>query len=431
MTISVIGTGYVGLVTGAVFADFGNKVICVDILDEKINNLKQHKIPFYEPGLKELVKKNSHEKRLEFTTSYKEAIPKSDIIFVCVGTPSNSDGTPNLEYLNQALKETVNNLTDKFTLIVIKSTVPIGAEEKIADQLGLKNGKKFEFASNPEFLKEGSAIYDAINPDRIVIGVQSEDAKKLLLDLYSDFETEIIVTDVKSAQLIKYTSNSFLATKISFANAVSRLSDQLDANVEDVLKGVGLDSRIGPSFLKPGVGYGGSCFPKDVSAFKGIFKQNGLGAELLEAVEFINKTQVDYFLNKVKDLIGDLQGKTVTLLGLAFKPNTDDIREAPSIKIIQQLISLGAKINAYDPVAMDNFKKWNASLEINFFDDPYAALENSNALLLVTEWSEFKELDFKRVKQLMKQPILIDGRNIYDPKEVKALGFSYQGIGRR
>lgn len=430
MKLAVIGTGYVGLVTGATFADFGHEVTCIDIDKQKIKSLKKNVIPFYEPGLTDIVKKNNLEGRLNFVTSYKEGLLNSDVVFICVGTPPKDDGGVNLEYLNSAIKETVLNLSDKFTLIVIKSTVPVGVEEKIADQLGLKNGSKFEFASNPEFLKEGSAVYDAQNPDRIVIGVQSDRAKEVLLELYKDFNCEVIVTDVKSAQLIKYTSNSFLATKISFANAVARLSDELGANVEDVLKGVGLDKRIGPAFLRPGVGYGGSCFPKDVFAFKDIFKEYGLGAELLEAVEFINKTQINYFLDKIKMLLGDLKGKTVTLLGLAFKPNTDDIREAPSIQISQKLTYLGAKVNAYDPVAMDNFKKWNPEIKINYFSDPYLALKGSDVLLLITEWSEFKELDLEKVKSIMKQKVIVDGRNLFDPKKVRELGFKYLGIGR-
>ncbi len=428
MTISIIGTGYVGLVTGAVFADLGHKVFCVDIDQEKIQKLEEGNVPFYEPGLEELVRRNLAQKRLIFTTSYAKAVPHSKVVFICVGTPTTENGEANLTYLFDATKETAKYLKG-YTLITIKSTVPIGVENKLQTLIEKNSTAKFEFASCPEFLKEGSAVEDAKNPDRIVIGTTSKKAADILLDLYKHFNGQRVICDLRSAQMIKYAANTMLATKISFANVIANLAEKLGADAEVVLTGMGLDKRIGRSFLYPGVGYGGSCFPKDVAAFIAIADQAGYNLDLLKAVEKINQQQINLFVDKVIKLVGPVKGKTLAVLGLSFKPNTDDIREAPSIKIIKKLIKLGAKINTYDPVAVENSKKV-LDHAVTFTTDPYLAITEAEALLLITEWNEFKELDLDKVKKLMKKPIIVDGRNIYDPAKIKSLGFIYQGIGR-
>ncbi len=427
MIISVIGTGYVGLVTGAVFADFGHTVYCVDIDAKKIESLKNAEIPFYEPGLKELVQRNVDQGRLHFTTNYAEAIPHSKTVFICVGTPPKDNGEADLKYLFAASEETAKHLSE-YTLIVIKSTVPIGVETQLQEIISQHTTAPFEFASCPEFLKEGSAVTDAIQPDRIVLGVQTDIARQLLLDVFKNFPGERLICDLRSAQMVKYASNTLLATKISFANAIAVLSEKLNTNAEVVLAGVGLDPRIGPQFLKPGVGYGGSCFPKDISAFIKIAENVGYDFELLKAVEKINAGQGTLFLKKVEDQLETLQGKTIALLGLAFKPNTDDIREAPSLKIIKALLAKGATVRAYDPLAEENTKKVFA--DISYCNSAYEAAKGADALLIVTDWNEFKELDLKKIKEGMKQPLIIDGRNIYNPQEIRTLGFTYLSTGR-
>ncbi|MBI3486272.1 UDP-glucose/GDP-mannose dehydrogenase family protein [Candidatus Daviesbacteria bacterium] len=428
MKITIIGTGYVGLVTGAIFADFGNLVTCLDIDEHKISILKEGQTPFFEPGLVDLVKKNIEQKRLFFTSSYKEALDKAEVVFICVGTPSQDNGHADLTYVKAAVEETAKNLTSK-TLIVLKSTIPVGAEEVLKKELSPDLEEKIEFASCPEFLREGSAVEDALHPDRVVIGVSNGSAKQILTELYKPFNSRIIICSLASAQLIKYVSNSFLAMKISFANLVAELCDQVEADAEIVLQAASIDKRIGRSFLYPGVGYGGSCFPKDVNAFINIYKSQGLNVKLLEAVKEINHSQISSFVKKAEQLVGNLKGKTLTILGLAFKPNTDDLRQAPSMAIIQELLKKGANLAVYDPVASDNAKKILGN-KVKFCSDVYSALENSEALLLITEWNEFKELDLVKVKSLMKSPIILDGRNIFDPEIVKSLGFKYQGIGR-
>lgn len=428
MTISIIGTGYVGLVTGAIFADLGHKVFCLDIDKQKIASLKNGEIPFYEPGLKELVKRNVDQKRLLFTTESREAIPKSKVVFICVGTPANGNGEANLSYLFSAVTEVAKHLKG-YTLIAIKSTVPIGVEVELEKLISSSATAKYEFASCPEFLKEGSAIEDAQCPDRIIIGTKSKKAADLLLDLYKHMNGQRIVCDLRSAQMIKYAANSFLATKISFANAVANLCEKSQADAEVVLRGIGLDNRIGKAFLSPGVGFGGSCFPKDIAAFIKLAEKYGHSFDLLKAVESINQQQIDLFIEKVIKLVNPIKGKTLAVLGLAFKPNTDDIREAPSIKIINKLLKMGAKINTYDPVAANNAR---VVLEnsVTFTEDPYIALKDADAMLVVTDWNEFKELDLEKARKIMKKPTIIDGRNIYDPIKIKQLGFIYQGVGR-
>lgn len=430
MVISVIGHGYVGLVTASVFADLGNTVWCVGRTKEKIEKLKKGMMPFYEPGLEELVKKNLSAGRLNFTLSYEEAIPKSDVCFICVGTPSLPSGEADLSQVFAAAKEMAKNLK-KATTIVVKSTVPVGTTKKVAQIIDkiIANETSFEIAFVPEFLREGTALSDTLHPDRIVIGTESARAQKLLLELHKPINGEFVLTDIPSAELIKYASNALLATKISFSNTMAHLCEKVGADVEKVLDGVGLDKRIGRNFLYPGVGYGGSCFPKDVKAIIAIFRKNQLSAKLFEAVEEINHLAADRFVDKVTQVLGkDLTGKTLGVLGLAFKPNTDDMREAPSIKIINALQTRGAKIRAFDPVAMPRARE--IMKDVIYCENPEETARGVDALLVITEWNEFKQLDFGKIKKLLKRPIIFDGRNIYNPQELRNLGFIYKGVGR-
>jgi len=434
MTITVIGAGYVGLVTAAVFADLGNKVYCVDVIKEKIDDLKKGKIPFFEPSLAEYVQRNIKNKRLIFTTSYSDSIPKSQTVFVCVGTPSKPDGQADLSYLFSAVEQVAKNLKD-YTLITIKSTIPIGFEDDLEKTVKKYAKSKFEFAASPEFLREGTAIEDTLHPDRIVIGTISKKAEKILLELHAPISGERLVCDIRSAQLVKYASNALLATKVSYANAIAILCEKMGADVEKVLKGVGLDKRLGRSFLYPGVGYGGSCLPKDVLAFIALSSQFDYDFSLLRSVDTINSNQVSNFLNKIKKALDtkDGQGKEFSglkfaLLGLAFKPNTDDMRDAPSVKIVERICDLGAEITAYDPEAMEKAKKILPN--IVYATNPYEAVTGKDALLIITEWPQFRELDLEKVKKLMKKAVIIDGRNIYDKDKVLAMGFKYIGVGR-
>jgi UDPglucose 6-dehydrogenase len=434
MTITVIGASYVGLVTAAVFSDLGNKVYCIDVIKEKIEGLKKGEVPFYEPSLKDYIQRNIKAKRLIFTTEYKDAIPSSQNVFVCVGTPPKPDGEADLSYLFSAVEEVAKNMS-KYTLITIKSTIPIGFEDDL-EQTVKKHAKgAFEFAASPEFLREGTAIEDTLHPDRIVIGTTSKKAEKILLELYAPISGERLICDIRSAQLIKYASNALLATKISYANALAILCEKMNADVEKVITGVGLDKRLGRSFLYPGVGYGGSCLPKDVLAFIALSSRFDYNFSLLRAVDTINNNQVSQFINKIRKLLKtrdgggkEFAGLKLAVLGLAFKPNTDDMRDAPSVKIINQLIDLGAEVTAYDPQAMDNAKK--VLPPIKYAKDPYDAVKGKDALLLLTEWPEFREMDFEKVKKLIKNPVIIDGRNIFDKEKVKSLGFKYIGVGR-
>lgn len=430
MTITIIGAGYVGLVTAAVFSELGNKVFCVDTDKKRIENLEKGIIPFYEPQLAEYLVRNLKQKRLVFTDSYEDSVPSSQTVFICVGTPPKENGEANLTYLFNAVEETAKNLK-KYALIVIKSTVPIGFESELEAIVKKHAKSKFEFAASPEFLREGTAIEDTLHPDRIVIGTNSQKAKKILLDIHAPISGERIICDMRSAQLIKYASNSFLATKISFANALSILCEKMDADVTKVVRGVGLDKRIGQSFLNPGVGYGGSCLPKDVTAFIAQASHFGYDFDLLRSTDTVNQNQIDNFIVKITNAFApknDLKNKKITILGLAFKPNTDDMREAPSVKIIQRLLELGAKISAYDPKANAAAKK--ILPQINYASDVYSALTDSEALVVVTDWLEFSEIDLTKVKKIMKTPQIIDGRNIYDPQKVREIGIKYVGIGR-
>lgn len=429
MTIAFIGHGYVGLVTAAVFADLGNTVWVVGRTPEKIAKLKEGITPFYEPGLTELVKHNLSAGRLKFTLDYKEAVSSSKIIFICVGTPSKETGEADLSAVFSAAKEIGRHLKD-YAVIVTKSTVPIGTNRKVAKIIKKLIPKKlhFDIASCPEFLKEGTAIADTSNPDRIVIGADSASAKELLLDLHKPIDGERIVTSIESAEMIKYASNALLSTKISFANAMSFICDVVGADVEVVLTGVGLDKRLGRSFLFPGVGFGGSCFPKDVKALIAIAKQHKYDFKLLSAVYEINQEARKRFVKKVIDTLGTIKGKTLGVLGLSFKPNTDDMREAPSVDIICALQAQGAIIKAFDPAAMENAKA--IFKRITYCRNPKETAKGSDALIILTEWNEFKQLDLGELKKLMKGYYIFDGRNIYDPAKVKNLGFIYKGIGR-
>ncbi len=430
MRISIIGSGYVGLVTGACFADLGNIVICADNDTKKIAALKKGIIPIYEPGLKELIIANTSKKRLKFTSNIKEAVTSSEIIFLAVGTPSLENGEADLTGIENVARNIAINMA-RYKVIVEKSTVPVetGKWVKHTIEMYNKHRVKFDVASNPEFLKEGQAINDFMHPDRIVIGVESRKARDILVSLYKPLNAPMVITDIKSAELIKHASNSFLATKISFINALSRICDKVGADVVEVAMGMGLDKRIGRAFLNAGIGYGGSCFPKDLDAFITISEKLGYSFNLLKAVREINDEQRDFFLEKVKEKLWILKDKTIGILGLSFKPNTDDIRNAPSIAIIEALKLEGAKIKVYDPCSMEKIEK-EISNGLKFCKDSYEACRDSDCLLIITEWDEFKELDFAKVKRLLRRPLIIDGRNIYDQKVMKKLGFNYVGIGR-
>ena len=434
MTITIVGAGYVGLVTAAVFSELGNKVYCVDVVKSRIDDLKKGKIPFYEPSLAEYIKKNLDEKRLFFTTKYGDCVPKSKIVFICVGTPPKTNGEADLSFLFSAVTETAKNLHG-YTLITIKSTIPIGYEDDLEQTVKKYAKEKFEFATSPEFLREGTAINDTLHPDRIVIGTDSKKAQKMLLELHAPISGERIICDIRSAQLIKYASNALLATKVSFANSIAALCEKMGADVTKVLAGVGTDKRIGHSFLYPGVGYGGSCLPKDVLAFIAQSTRFDYDFALLRAVDAINNDQVERFVNKIRQALGaeegirtNLEGFSIAILGLAFKPNTDDMRDAPSVKIINSLISLKAKITAYDPQAMANARKILPNIECA--PDIPKAIKGKDALVIITEWPQFSQLDLKDIKDLLKKPIIVDGRNIYDPKKVKEIGIKYVGIGQ-
>lgn len=430
MNISIIGSGYVGLVTGACFAELGNKVVCADNDNQKIGGLKKGIIPIYEPGLRELIIANAGKKRLKFTSSIKEAVQCSDVIFLAVGTPSLENGEADLTGIENVARNIAVNMAG-YKLIVEKSTVPVetGKWVKHTIEIHLKRKIKFDVASNPEFLKEGQAISDFMHPDRIVLGVESKRAADILAGLYKPLNAALVITDIKSAELIKHASNSFLATKISFINAISRICDRVGADVVEVALGMGLDRRIGRAFLNAGIGYGGSCFPKDLDAFINISEKLGYSFDLLKTVKEINRQQKDFFLSKIKEKLWIIKDKAIGVLGLSFKPNTDDIRNAPAIEIIEALKAEGARIKIYDPCAMDKLDG-RVKKGLKSCKDAYEVCNKSDCLLIVTEWDEFKELDFKKIRMLLKRPLIIDGRNIYDPLAMKKAGFDYIGIGR-
>jgi len=429
MEISIIGAGHVGLVTGACFADLGNRVVIMDHDRARIAQLKRGRMPFFEPGLEELVKRGMADRRIRFTASVAEAVEHGLAIFICVGTPSRPNGDADLSAVEHVCRQLAKALR-AYRLIVEKSTVPVETGEWMARLMRLAVPRKvpFDVASNPEFLREGSAIDDFLHPDRVVLGVASARAKTLLLQLYKPLKAPMLVTDVKSAELIKHASNSFLALKISFINAVAHVCDRVGANVVNVADGMGLDRRIGRAFLDAGIGYGGSCFPKDVAAFIRIAEKRGYDFQLLKAVVRVNQEQRLFFVKRVTEVLRDVRGKTIGVLGLAFKPNTDDLRDAPSLDIVRALQRDGARIRAFDPKALAQAN--GLFRGVIFCKDVYDTLRGADCLALLTEWNEFKELDLARIKKLMRQPVIVDGRNLYDPVALGRLGFRYVGIGR-
>ncbi len=433
MKITVVGGGYVGLTTGVCFAHLGHQVLIVEKIPQKVELLKSGKSPIYEPGLEELMQKNMKEGRLFFTTDLREGLEFSDVIFICVGTPQRADGSADLSQVEEVARETAK-LMRSYKLLIEKSTVPVNTHKLIKKtvQRYLKDPHiPYDVASNPEFLREGSAIEDFLNPDRIVVGIESERAKSIFEELYEDFKCPIIYTDPATSELIKHASNSFLAMKISFINMVADLCEKVGADVKLVADGMGYDKRIGRHFLNAGIGYGGSCFPKDVKAFIRMAEDYGLNFGILREVERINQERPVKFVEKVKNILWSVKEKKIGVWGLAFKPNTDDIREAPSIKIVDLLIKEGGYLSLYDPKAMENFKiLFPEGKQVKYAKDPYIAAEGASALLILTEWDEFIKVDLKRVKDLMELPILVDGRNIFEPREVKSLGFEYYAIGR-
>ena len=436
MKIAIVGSGYVGLVTGTCLADVGCEVCCVDVDEQKIAKLKRAESPIYEPGLDELLRNNIEKKRLTFTTSLASVIDEVDIVFSAVGTPPDEDGSADLRYVLEVAR-TVGRTMNHYILLVTKSTVPVGTAQKVKAAVREELQKRgldlpFDVASNPEFLKEGDAIDDFQRPDRIVVGVESQRAEELLLALYRPFVMNghpIIVTDIASAEMIKYAANAMLATRISFMNDIANLCEKVGADVNMVRRGIGSDTRIGSKFLYAGIGYGGSCFPKDVKALIHTADENGCSLDLLKAVEAVNERQKQVLFNKFYDYFkGDVAGKTVAMLGLSFKPNTDDMREAPSLVLIDKLLKAGCTVRAYDPVAMDECRR-RIGNSITYCTDVYETLQNADALFVVTEWSEYKIMDFKRMKAEMKQAIIFDGRNIYNAGEVAANGIPYFPIG--
>tara|TARA_Y100000310_G_scaffold209028_1_gene209646 strand:+ start:2749 stop:4041 length:1293 start_codon:yes stop_codon:yes gene_type:complete len=430
LNVAVIGTGYVGLVSGACLSEIGHKVVCVDIDESKIEKLNKGISPIYEPGIEEVIEKNAKAGRLSFTTDFDSAVKASDVIFIAVGTPPKENGEADLSFVENVARS-IAEAAETPKVVVEKSTVPVETGERVNKVLHDYNphNVKFEVVSNPEFLREGSAVEDFMKPDRIVIGTDSEHAKKVMEELYAPFKSNIVFTDIRSAEIIKHASNSFLATKISFINAVANLCEKTGANIEHVSKGMGLDNRIGKSFLNAGIGYGGFCFPKDVDAFVSIAEKNGYDFGILKEVQKVNKQQRKNFVKKIEEKLWILKDKRVAVLGLAFKPNTDDMRFAPSIDIINALLAENAVVAATDPEAEENAKRiFGDKIELN--DDAYEAVKGADALLLLTEWKQFGELDFAKVKELMRGKLVFDGRNFLDEANLKELGFEYVGVGK-
>jgi UDPglucose 6-dehydrogenase len=431
MKLAIIGTGYVGLVSGAGFANLGNDVICLDIDKAKINQLSDGVMTIYEPGLEEIYQRNLKTGRLTFTADGIKAVQESDIIFICVGTPENEQQEADLTAVKAAAK-TIGRYMNSYKIVVNKSTVPVGTADLVKKIIEQNQQEKIEFdvVSNPEFLREGAAVKDFENPDRIVIGTDSKKAEEIMTSLYRSrarTDRPIMVTGIRSAEIIKYASNAMLATRISFMNQVAYLCEKTGADIKEVAKGMGFDGRIGPRFLQAGLGFGGSCFPKDIKALIVTLKQYDCDSDLFEAVARINETQKNIAVEKLKSVM-EIKDRTIAVWGISFKPKTDDIREAPALKIIKALQKLGAKVHACDPVAIENAKK--KLDDVKFFENPYESIRDCDALIIATEWNEFRNLDMRAVKILLKNPIIIDGRNIYDPKEMRALGFEYMGIGR-
>ncbi len=432
MKITVIGTGYVGLVVGVCFAEVGNDVICVDLDARKIDMLNRGEIPIYEPGLKEMLERVVKQGRLHFTMETAPSVAQSQVVFIAVGTPPDEDGSADLQHVLAAARDVGRAMTG-YTIVVDKSTVPVGTADKVRQAIREVTSQEFDVVSNPEFLKEGAAINDFLKPDRVVVGADSERAREIMLELYGPFVRTghpIITMDVRSAELTKYAANAMLATKISFMNEIARICDRVGANVEMVRMGIGSDSRIGSQFLFPGVGYGGSCFPKDVKAIIHTAGEHGYDFRILQAVEEVNAGQKRLMVEKVKAHFGeDLSGRVFALWGLAFKPRTDDMREAPALEIIAGLSEAGARFQVYDPEAMEEAQR-RLGDKVSYAADNYEALRGADALIVATEWSDFREPDFDRMKGLLKSPVVFDGRNIYRPEKLRKLGFTYSSIGR-
>ncbi len=434
MHITVVGTGYVGLVTGAGLADFGLNVTCVDTNEDKIHTLEQGRLPIYELGLEEIVRRNVANERLHFSTEIGSAIRQSLVVFIAVGTPERADGRPDLSQV-KSVASTIGQAMDSYKVVVTKSTVPVGTGQRIRGwvQEYLKVPAKFDVVSNPEFLREGSAIEDFMRPNRVVIGAESEQAAAIVRDIYRPLyliETPFVVTTLETAELIKYASNAFLATKISFINEMANLCEKVGADIHDVARGMGLDKRIGSKFLHPGPGFGGSCFPKDLSALCSIGQETGMQMRIAESALEVNRIQKLHVVSKIEQHLEGLAGRTIGVWGLAFKPNTDDIRESPAIDICRSLSNAHASLRVYDPIAMDNARTVLGETGVTYCTDAYTAATGVDGLLVATEWNEFRNLDLEKVKSLMKMPILFDVRNIFEPARIRKLGFSYFGTGR-
>lgn len=435
MKIAIVGTGYVGLVAGACFSETGNNVICVDVDEKKIEDLKKSIIPIYEPGLETIVKRNFEKERLHFTTNIEDAVKESEIIFIAVGTPEGEDGSADLKYVLQ-VAESIGKHMNGPKIVVDKSTVPVGTAKKVTAEIKKHTTHEFEVVSNPEFLKEGAAIDDFMKPDRVVVGVSSENAANKMRKLYAPFvrnNNPIYIMDVVSAEMTKYAANAMLATRISFMNEISSLCDKVGADVNQIRQGIGSDSRIGKSFLFPGIGYGGSCFPKDVKALIKTGEENGLELSVAKAVENVNYNQKRVMVRRIVDHFGeDLSGVTFGVWGLAFKPKTDDVREAPALVIVNELTKRGATLKLYDPEANETFSRALGEVKaVEFFDDNYSATKDVDALVICTEWNSFRQPDFGLLENNLKQKLIFDGRNIYNPEEMEQLGFTYYSIGRK
>ncbi len=429
MKIAVAGTGYVGLVTGVVFADLGNEVLCVDIDLAKVDAINKGQSPIYEPGLDEMLQRNLEEGRIQATTDLDAATREAEVIFICVGTPPTATGEPDLKYVDAAAA-TIGRAMNGYKIIVNKSTVPVGTGDRVRRIIEQHRTEPHEFdvVSNPEFLREGSAVHDTLNPDRIVIGADNPRAAMKIVELFAPLERPMLITNLATAEIIKYASNTFLALKISFINAIADLCERTGADVTQVAKAMGYDQRIGHAFLQAGLGFGGSCFPKDVQAFAHTVQRYQLDPTLFQQILSINDSRPVEFVKRIRERLGDLQGRTVGLLGLAFKPNTDDIREARSLEVIRLLLQAGATVKAYDPVAMPRVQVLFP--DVIYCRNAYEVAEDADALALITEWNEFRQLNFERIRSTMRQPNLFDGRNLYDPQRLRKLGFYYYGIGR-
>ena len=432
MKVAVVGTGYVGLVVGACLAETGNEVICADVDAAKIGSLKQNKLPIYEPGLEPMVVRNQRDGRLTFTTNVGEAVERSEIVFIAVGTPPDEDGSADLQHV-VAVARTIGDHMNEPKVVITKSTVPVGTAEKVRAEIAARARKPFHVCSNPEFLKEGAAVEDFMKPDRVVVGVDSDEAAKVIEELYAPFVrtgNPLIVMDIPSAEMTKYAANAMLATRISFMNQIARLCEAVGANVTHVRRGMGSDRRIGPAFLFPGPGYGGSCFPKDVKALVRTATERGVPVDILDAVEKANEAQKRVLFEKLHRHLGDLDQRTITVWGLAFKAETDDVRESPALVLIEALLCAGARVQVHDPAAMKSAARQLGS-RVQYAEHAYDALNGADALAIVTEWLEYRNPDFARIRQLLRRPLIVDGRNLFEPDRLAKLGFTYDSIGRR